>query len=97
MGFPPGVGDKLAGKVWQSVLTLGGNDVQYTAEGGLGCTVDELLLPFEKTAVYCSMQWRAPFNVYGVIVEEMPGYKMITDEDLAARCQAFRQLLQDYQ
>lgn len=95
--FPPGTGDQLKGKTWQTVITTGGSAHQYSREGSLECTMDEILVPFRLTATYCGMDWQPPFAVHGVVKEESPGYKRLSDVELAETANLYRELLLSYQ
>ena len=56
-------------------------------------SIDELLRPFQQTATMCSMVWRDPFVVHGVLPENLGGRRSITDEELADRASDYRVLI----
>jgi glutathione-regulated potassium-efflux system ancillary protein KefG len=58
-------GTALSGKRLLCALTTGAKGEAYTPEGFNGCSVDELLLPIERTVRLCRMRWLAPFVTYG--------------------------------
>jgi glutathione-regulated potassium-efflux system ancillary protein KefG len=47
------------------VLTSGGNEQAYSAEGFHGNTLHEFMLPLKRTATLCGMHWLPPFAVQG--------------------------------
>ncbi|MCB0284289.1 MAG: NAD(P)H-dependent oxidoreductase [Calditrichaeota bacterium] len=55
----------LKGKVFFNAITTGGKKEAYSSDGFHGCTVRQLLLPIEKTAKLCRMQYLPPFVVHG--------------------------------
>lgn len=58
-------GTALVGKLWLSVVTTGGRETAYSADGYNRFTVRELLRPLEQTAVLCGMRFLPPFIVHG--------------------------------
>lgn len=92
--FPPGEGDKLAGKIWQSVVTVGGPKEGYTKDGPFQADFDDILLPFRLTATYCSMQWQTPFTITSVMPEDDAGMRAITQEELQAKVTEYIALLE---
>jgi len=92
--FPPGKGDKLAGKIWQSVVTVGGPEEGYTKDGPFQADFDDILLPFRLTATYCSMQWQTPFTITSVMPEDDAWMRAITQEELQAKVAEFIALLE---
>ncbi|MBF0425971.1 MAG: NAD(P)H-dependent oxidoreductase [Magnetococcales bacterium] len=91
--FPPGVGDRLRGKRWLSVVTTGGAEDAYRSGGFNNYTMSELLRPFQQTANLCGMSWLPPFVVHGVLPPGIEGFRNISDEELHRRGEAYRQLL----
>lgn len=94
--FPPGVGDKLAGKIWQTVLTSGGPEEGYTKEGPFKADFEDILLPFRLTATYCSMQWKTPFTVTSVMPEDATGMRAITEDELQKKVSEYVALLESF-
>jgi glutathione-regulated potassium-efflux system ancillary protein KefG len=94
--FPPGQGDKLAGKIWQTVLTTGGPEEGYTKEGPFQADFEDILLPFKLTANYCSMQWQKPFTVTSVMPEDDAWMRAITEKELQEKVEAFVGLLESF-
>lgn len=62
--YGPG-GTALKDKYCFHVLTSGGNEQAYTAEGFHGHTLHDFLLPLKRTATLCGMRWLPPFAVQG--------------------------------
>lgn len=58
-------GTALQGKRMMQVITTGGSESAYTADGLNRYTVRELLRPFERTAGLCGMDYLPPFIAYG--------------------------------
>ncbi len=78
-------GDALRGKLWVQAITSGGSEATYCATGEAGCTMRELLRPFERTAVLCGMRYLPPFLVHGV--------HGMSDETLAAHADEYARVL----
>ncbi len=91
--FPPGEGDKLAGKKWQTALTTGGQAEDYAKEGPFGVDFEDILLPFRLMSMYCSMEWQEPFTVSSVMPADDPFQRAISEENLQARAAEYRELL----
>jgi glutathione-regulated potassium-efflux system ancillary protein KefG len=91
--FPPGVGDKLKGKKWWTVLTTGGAEEAYRSGGFNNYTVSELLRPFQQTANLCGMQWLPPFVVHSVLPPGIAGFTSITDSDLRDKAMQLKERL----
>ena len=53
----PGATSKLRGKILILSVTTGAPLSTFQAEGTNGSTLEELLLPLERTAAYCGMNW----------------------------------------
>ena len=92
--FPPGVGDKLNGKTWWTVLTTGGPADAYRSGGFNHYTISELLRPFQQTANLCGMRWLPPFIVHSVLPEGIGGFKNITETELREAAAAYRTQLE---
>ena len=58
-------GLKLQGKKAMSVITTGGRQEVYCAEGRNHFTVNEFLFPYRQSANLCHMEYLPPFVVYG--------------------------------
>ena len=58
-------GRALHGKTLLNVITAGGSEEAYCAEGRNRFTVRQLLAPLEQTAHLCGMRYLAPFVVHG--------------------------------
>ncbi|PZD95557.1 general stress protein [Paenibacillus sambharensis] len=61
--FGPG-GDKLAGKAFMVVTTVGGTEKQYRSGGFNKYTMSELLRPIERTLTRCHADFLPPYAVY---------------------------------
>ncbi len=94
--FPPGEGDKLAGKLWLSVVTTGGPAEGYAKEGPFKADFEDILIPFRLTATYCSMKWQPVFTVTSVMPEDDAWMRAITEEELQAKAAEYRKLLESY-
>ncbi len=94
--FPPGEGDKLAGKIWQTVLTVGAPEGGYTKEGPFKADFDDILIPFRLTAMYCSMKWSPVFAVHSVMPEGDQFERAISEEDLQVKTAQYRALLESF-
>ena len=57
-------GTKLEGKITFNVLSTGGPQSAYRAEGYNRFTIRELLRPWDQTAHLCGMRFLAPFAVH---------------------------------
>jgi len=58
-------GTALQGKTMLSVITTGGRESAYRADGHNRFTVQELLAPLEQTARLCGMEFLPPFVAHG--------------------------------
>ncbi|MBD1557363.1 glutathione-regulated potassium-efflux system ancillary protein KefG [Vibrio sp. S9_S30] len=63
-GFAFGEGSALAGKYWRSVITTGGAENAFAAGGYNKYPLEEILQPFELTALLCRMHWIDPLTLY---------------------------------
>ncbi|MBF0419502.1 MAG: NAD(P)H-dependent oxidoreductase [Magnetococcales bacterium] len=93
--FPPGVGDKLAGKYWLSVVTTGGSSDAYRSGGFNNWTMSELLRPFQQTAFLSGMKWLPPFVVHGVLPPGIEGHRNISEDELTEKGKELRSLLME--
>jgi glutathione-regulated potassium-efflux system ancillary protein KefG len=57
--------DRLAGKEWLSVVSVGADRREYEPGGTRGVAVPELLRPFELTASFCRMKTLPAYILYG--------------------------------
>ncbi len=94
--FPPGKGDKLAGKTWQTVLTVGGPEEGYTKEGPFKADFEDIMIPFRLSSMYCSMKWNPVFAVCAVMAEDDPYMRAITEEELQVKTAEYRALLESF-
>ncbi|MCU0369794.1 MAG: NAD(P)H-dependent oxidoreductase [Bacteroidales bacterium] len=78
-------GNALKGKLFMNVITTGGKEMAYHAEGHNHFTVRQLLAPVEQTANLCKMIFIAPFIVHGT--------HSITSEDIIRHSSEYRELL----
>lgn len=53
----PGASSKLRGKTLMLSVTTGSPLSTFQPDGSNGSTLEELLLPLERTAAYCGMNW----------------------------------------
>lgn len=79
-------GNALNGKSIFSAITAGGSREAYTGEGKIHCTIQQLLLPYERTAKLCKMNYLPPFVIYGTHLKE--------NEDIDKNARAYRQVLE---
>ncbi|BCL68349.1 Glutathione-regulated potassium-efflux system ancillary protein kefG [Vibrio nigripulchritudo MADA3029] len=63
-GFAFGEGCALADKHWRSVITTGGAQDAFAASGYNKYPMQEILQPFELTALLCRMKWVEPLILY---------------------------------
>lgn len=54
-------GDKLAGKQWLSAISTGGSNEAYSEAGHHFYEIEQFMLPFERTAHLCGMDYLSPF------------------------------------
>jgi glutathione-regulated potassium-efflux system ancillary protein KefG len=60
-------GTALHGKKLLSVITTGGRESAYQADGHNRFTMRELLAPFDQTAHLCGMEYLPPFVAHGTL------------------------------
>lgn len=58
-------GNYLKGKKIFNIISTGGSEAAYTAEGHNRYSIRELLTPFEQTARLCKMEYLPPFVIHG--------------------------------
>ncbi|MGB2078703.1 MAG: glutathione-regulated potassium-efflux system ancillary protein KefG [Vibrio sp.] len=83
--FAFGQGRALEGKVWRSVVTAGGAEKAFTAQGYNQYSLEQILQPFELTAKLCRMQWLSPLSLYWA--------RHISQVDRVEHAQLYRQWL----
>ena len=60
-------GSRLKGKKWLSVITTGGDDHSYSDQGKHYYPIEDFLKPFERTAVFCAMEFLPAFISHDAI------------------------------
>ena len=78
-------GDKLVGKRIFNAISSGGRREAYSATGRNRYTVQQLLAPFEQTALLCGMKYLPPFAVHGT--------HKLNDADIELYAVQYEQLL----
>ncbi|NLS14663.1 glutathione-regulated potassium-efflux system ancillary protein KefG [Vibrio sp. SM6] len=63
-GYAFGEGGALVGKTWRSVITTGGKAEAFSQEGYNKYPLEQILQPFELTALLCQMRWVDPLVLY---------------------------------
>lgn len=67
-GFAFGPGEtQLSGKKCLNVVTAGGSELAYSVQGHKKYSVEELLRPFECTALMCEMKYLSPLVFHDVM------------------------------
>ena len=79
-------GTALAGKKVLSVMTTGGREEAYQAEGYNRFTIRELFRPVEQTFRLCGMEYLPPFIAHGT--------HQMTTESVGAHVEDYRRLLE---
>jgi glutathione-regulated potassium-efflux system ancillary protein KefG len=79
-------GNALAGKITFQVLTAGGDQTSYRADGLNRCTIKQLTAPFQATANLCQMDWLPPFAVLGI-------HRGLPENERARHAEAYRQTI----
>lgn len=79
-------GDALEGKTFLSLISTGGGERAYCAQGYNRFTVRQLLAPVEQTAELCGMRFLPPFVVFGThrldgtgISEQAARYRVLVE------------------
>jgi glutathione-regulated potassium-efflux system ancillary protein KefG len=80
-------GTHLRGKLTFNVVTTGGPQQVYRAEGRNRFTMRQFLAPWDQTAWLCGMRFLAPFVTHG-------SFRLNTDADVAPYAAAYRRLLE---
>lgn len=78
-------GDKLRNKDFYVAVSLGSSESEYSKEGKIKFSVDEILIPLKITALYCGMNFKDIFVSGGVF--------RMNDEDIAKCSQRYIELL----
>jgi glutathione-regulated potassium-efflux system ancillary protein KefG len=78
-------GDRLAGKRIFNAVSTGGPREAYTVEGYHNFTLRQFLLPFQRTATLCHMDYLPPYALQGV--------NRLGEEQLRAGAGQYRALL----
>ncbi|NOH96536.1 glutathione-regulated potassium-efflux system ancillary protein KefG [Vibrio sp. 99-70-13A1] len=63
-GFAFGEETALQGKYWRSVITTGGKEEAFGESGYNKYPLQEILQPFELTALLCKMNWMEPLVLH---------------------------------
>ena len=80
-------GKKLVGKTALNVLTTGGGESAYQADGHNRFTMRQFLVPLEQTFRLCGVRYLPPFVVHGTL--------RMTPEEMQSHAEGYRQLLVD--
>lgn len=80
-------GTALRGKRMLNVITAGGRDAAYRAEGINRHTFRQFLAPIEQTARLCGMRWSPPYVISGT--------HRLTAPEIQAHAARYRDLLAD--
>lgn len=78
-------GKALLGKELKVAISLGAPEADYQADGDMGHTVDEFLLPFEIMAKYTNMQYVKPFITGGSLT--------IQEAEIAEQAKRYQEML----
>lgn len=84
-GWAYGGPDRLAGKRWGQIVSVGASEEEYSRSASRGLTAEDLTRPFSQTARFCGMNWEDPLLVFG------SGY--LDGEGLAESCERIRSYL----
>lgn len=85
-GFAYGAnGQSLKGKWAMSVVTTGGSKEVYCASGSNQFTINQFLIPYNRSATLCRMKYLPPFVVHGS--------HTIREDELAKYCVQYRELM----
>jgi len=89
--YGPG-GTRLHGKTMQVVVTVGGEEASYSADGYNLYPLQDLLRPLEVTARFMGMRFAEPLALYGV--PNIPGLDVpLDDARVAAFARRYREIL----
>jgi glutathione-regulated potassium-efflux system ancillary protein KefG len=78
-------GNALKGKIFMNVISTGGKEMAYNAEGYNRFTMRQLLAPLEQTVNLCKMIFLAPFIVHGT--------HSITPDDITRYKSEYREMI----
>lgn len=78
-------GNALYGKELQLVVTAGAGEAEYSPQGSVKSSIEQILLGFHSTATYCGMV----FNK----IKFIGGALNMSDEELSAACDEYKALL----
>lgn len=78
-------GNALCGKELQLVVTAGAGEAEYSPQGSVKSSIEQILLGFHATATYCGMV----FNK----IKFIGGALNMSDEELSAICDEYKALL----
>lgn len=78
-------GYKLSGKCLMNAVTIGGSQASYGPSGFNHYPVEELLKPFEQTAIFCGMRYLKPFTMFDALT--------LSDSQLADEAHRYAQLI----
>lgn len=76
----------VAGKPLMVATTTGSECEAYRSGGRNGFTVDELLRPYQASAIHSGMTWQTPFIIYGIGSSK-------TEKNIAAGVDLYRKRL----
>ncbi|WP_272516445.1 MULTISPECIES: glutathione-regulated potassium-efflux system ancillary protein KefG [unclassified Providencia] len=71
---------KLKGKYWRSVITTGEPIHAYQHDGYNHYPLNEILRPFELTALMCDMQWLEPIIIYAARRQPTERFQQLIDD-----------------
>ncbi|BCX78870.1 NAD(P)H-dependent oxidoreductase [Campylobacter sp. 19-13652] len=80
-------GTALIGKELQLVVTAGAGEAEYSPQGSVKSSIEQILLGFHSTATYCGMV----FNK----IKFIGGALNMSDEELTLACDEYKTLLTD--
>lgn len=81
-GWAYGGPDRLAGKRWGQIVSVGAAEAEYERSGSRALTGEDLMRPFAQTARFCRMVPDDPLLVFG------SGY--LDEAGIAASCERVR-------
>lgn len=70
------------------VTTTGSEEASYHSGARNQFTMDELLRPYQFTALHCGMLWQAPLVVYGMSTKD-------AEKNLSEGCKKYQKLLEE--
>lgn len=57
-------GDKLKGKKDALAISMGIKECDYQPDGKYKATIDQFIVPFKTTALYCNLDFKGYFALY---------------------------------